>query len=253
MKKSSLILIFLSFCISEIYLSSRESICQNQIKEVLDAIATKQNSEPQFKGSSKYYFKDRNVDINLSGKDLTINFKGIQKREEGDLKVVYTANFYDKDTIGVDYIQHLITEPPLYSYSIEFSGEEAQKKINWKVKIQENNNRDQIVQIQAKATLNYKTEILVYNSFSFKYEKKEEKIYEFKNKLKEDENPRAETWIFWLIFGGMLGSVVLTYIVMTIYFAAKGLTGRTTVQVDNMKSGLVSNDSVTSSTKKEDA
>ena len=43
MKKSSLILIFLSFCISDIYLSSTESKCQNQIKDVLDEITTKKN------------------------------------------------------------------------------------------------------------------------------------------------------------------------------------------------------------------
>ena len=251
MKKSSLILIFLSFCISDIYLSSTESKCQNQIKDVLDEITAKKKSEPQFKGSSKYYFKDRNVDNNLSGMDLTINFNGIQTREEGDLNVIYTANFYDKDTIGIDYIQHLIRDPPLYSYSIQFSGEEAKKYINWKVKIQENDNRAQIVQIQAKATLNYKTEVLAYNTFSFTYEKKEEKIYDFKNVLKdEEEKPRAETWIFWLIFGGMVGSVVLTYIVMTIFFAARGQTGRPSVQADNMNSGLVSNnDSVADSTK----
>ena len=54
MKKSSLILIFLSFCISDIYLSSTERKCQNQIKDILDEITTKKKSEPQFKGSSKY-------------------------------------------------------------------------------------------------------------------------------------------------------------------------------------------------------
>ena len=246
MKKSSLILIFLSFCISEIYLSSRESICQDQIKEVLDVITTKKKAEPQFKGNSKYYLNDRNVEINLSEKDLTINFNGIQTREEGDLNVIYTANFYDKDTIGIDYIQHLITEPPLYSHSIQFSGEEAKKKINWKLKIQENDNRAQIVQIQAKATLNYKTEILVYNTFSFTYE---EKIYEFKNELKDDKPKVKRTFEFWLICGGMIGAVILTYIVMTIFFAVRGQTGRPSVQVNSVKSGLVSNDSVTDSSK----
>lgn len=252
MKKSSLILIFLSFCISEIYLSSRESMCQDQIKEVLDEISTKKKSEPQFKGNSKYYFIDRNVEINLSEKDLTINFNGIQTKEEGDLNVIYTANFYDKDTIGIDYIQHLITEPPLYSNSIEFSGEEAKKIINWKLKIQENFSRAQLVQIQAKATLNYKTEILVYNTFSFTYEKKEEKIYKFKSELKDGDKPKVKrTFEFWLIFGGMIGVVILTYIVMTIVFAVRGQTGRPSVQVNNMKSGLVTNESVADSSKNE--
>ena len=247
MKKSSFILIFLSFAISEINLKGvgEEKICLNQIKEVLDEITTKKKSEPQFKSTSKYYFANRNVDINLSGLDLTINFRGIQTREEGDLKVIYTANFYDKETIGIDYIQNLITEPPLYSYSIPFSGYEAKKDINWKVKVQDNDNRVQIVQIQAKATLNDKTEILVYNSFTFRYEKGEEK-YEFKNDLKDDEEKGKKTrkFEFWLIFGGMLGIVCLTYIVMTIYFAARGLTGRASVQAKNMKSGLVTEESI---------
>ena len=247
MKKSSFILIFLSFVISVINLKGvgEEKICLNQIKEVLDEITTKKKSEPQFKSTSKYYFANRNVDINLSGLDLTINFRGIQTREEGDLKVIYTANFYDKETIGIDYIQNLITEPPLYSYSISFSGYEAKKDINWKVKVQDNDNRVQIVQIQAKATLNDKTEILVYNSFTFTYEKGEEK-YEFKNDLKDDEEKGKKTrkFEFWLIFGGMLGIVCLTYIVMTIYFAARGLTGRASVQAKNMKSGLVTDESI---------
>ena len=249
MKKSSLILIFLSFCINEIYLSSRENICPDQIKEILDVITTKKKSKPQFKGSSKYYFNDRNVEINLSKKDLTINFNGIQTREEGDLNVIYTANFYDKDTIVIDYIQHLMTEPPLYSNSIQFSGEEAKNKINWKLKIQENDNRAQIVQIQAKATLNYKTEILVYNTFSFTYGKKEEKIYEFKNELNDDKPKVKRTFEFWLIFGGMNGAVILTYIVMTIFFAVRGQTGRPSAQVGNMKSNLVTEDSVVDSSK----
>ena len=247
MKKSSFILIFLSFVISGINLkeAGEEKMCLNQIKEVLDEITTKKKSEPQFKSTSKYYFANRNVDINLSDLDLTINFRGIQTREEGDLKVIYTANFYDKETIGIDYIQHLLTDPPLYSYSISFSGYEAKKDINWKVKVQDNDNRVQIVQIQAMATLNDKTEILVYNSFTFRYEKGEKK-YEFKNDLKEDEEKgkKSKKVEFWVIFGGMLGIVCLTYIVMTIYFAAKGLTGRPSVQVNNMKSAVVTNESI---------
>lgn len=247
MKKSSFILIFLSFVISGINLkeAGEEKMCLNQIKEVLDEITTKKKSEPQFKSTSKYYFANRNVDINLSDLDLTINFRGIQTREEGDLKVIYTANFYDKETIGIDYIQHLITDPPLYSYSISFSGYEAKKDINWKVKVQDNDNRVQIVQIQAMATLNDKTEILVYNSFTFRYEKGEKK-YEFKNDLKEDEEKgkKSKKVEFWVIFGGMLGIVCLTYIVMTIYFAAKGLTGRPSVQVNNMKSAVVTEESI---------
>jgi len=247
MKKSSFILIFLSFVISGINLkeTGEEKMCLNQIKEVLDEITTKKKSEPQFKSTSKYYFANRNVDINLSDLDLTINFRGIQTREEGDLKVIYTANFYDKETIGIDYIQHLLTDPPLYSYSISFSGYEAKKDINWKVKVQDNDNRVQIVQIQAMATLNDKTEILVYNSFTFRYEKGEKK-YEFKNDLKEDEEKgkKSKKVEFWVIFGGMLGIVCLTYIVMTIYFAAKGLTGRPSVQVNNMKSAVVTDESI---------
>ena len=254
MKKSSFILIFLSFVISGINLkeAGEEKMCLNQIKEVLDEITTKKKSEPQFKSTSKYYFANRNVDINLSDLDLTINFRGIQTREEGDLKVIYTANFYDKETIGIDYIQHLLTDPPLYSYSISFSGYEAKKDINWKVKVQDNDNRVQIVQIQAMATLNDKTEILVYNSFTFRYEKGEKK-YEFKNDLKEDEEKgkKSKKVEFWVIFGGMLGIVCLTYIVMTIYFAAKGLTGRPSVQVNNMKSAVVTDESIGGNSKSE--
>ena len=77
--------------------------------------------------------------------------------------------------------------------------------------------------------------MLAYNSFIFKY-----------GKEKQDR-----TFEFWLIFGGMNGIVILTFIVMTIYFACKGQLGRPSVQVKKMQAGLVSGDSVADSSNPE--
>ena len=73
--------------------------------------------------------------------------------------------------------------------------------ISWEIEIQENNKKEQIVQLIAEASSKEKTERFVYDSFTFTYglEKKEDKTFEF-----------------WLIFGGFVGIVILTFCVMII-------------------------------------
>ena len=109
-----------------------------------------------------------------------MNFTGIYESESGnispDFKVIYTANFYDKEKLGIDEIKaELQWETPLYNYSIVKIGEETKDKINWVVNINKNEQREQIVQVKAEAILEDNKEVYIYNSFIFKYSEKKEK------------------------------------------------------------------------------
>lgn len=236
MKKSSLFLLILSFFFIDANLKKCGEECPDQIKEILDEITEKKNSLAQFKESGNYYFTNKNVKVNRTSLKLTMNFDGIQTRtEEKDFNVVYTAKFYDREKLGIYIINDYIQEPSLYNYSIAFSGDEAKKNIDWEVEIQKNDEKYQIVQIDVNANSSAGSEMLAYNSFTFKY-----------GKEKQDR-----TFEFWLIFGCMNGIVVLTFIAMTIYFACKGELGRPSVQAKKMQAGLVSGDSVADSSNPE--
>ena len=234
--ESSLFLLILSFFIIDTNLKKCGEECPDQIKEILDEITEKKNSLAQFKESGNYYFTNKNVKVNRTSLKLTMNFDGIQTRtEEKDFNVVYTAKFYDREKLGIYIINDYIQEPSLYNYSIAFSGDEAKKNIDWEVEIQKNDEKYQIVQIDVNANSSAGSEMLAYNSFTFKY-----------GKEKQDR-----TFEFWLIFGCMNGIVVLTFIAMTIYFACKGELGRPSVQAKKMQAGLVSGDSIADSSNPE--
>jgi len=234
--KFSLFLLILSFFIIDANLKKCGEECPDQIKEILDEITEKKNSLAQFKESGNYYFTNKNVKVNRTSLKLTMNFDGIQTRtEEKDFNVVYTAKFYDREKLGIYIINDYIQEPSLYNYSIAFSGDEAKKNIDWEVEIQKNDEKYQIVQIDVNANSSAGSEMLAYNSFTFKY-----------GKEKQDR-----TFEFWLIFGCMNGIVVLTFIAMTIYFACKGELGRPSVQAKKMQAGLVSGDSIADSSNPE--
>ena len=88
--------------------------------------------------------------------------------------------------------------------------EEIQDKISWELEIQENEDNEQVVQLIAEASSKEKTERFMYDSFTFahKQEKKDDK---------DDKKEKVDkTFEFWLIFGGFVGIVILTFCVMTI-------------------------------------
>ena len=200
---------------------------------------------------SEYNFKYENIDstiCNLKNMNKNIEFIAIKsifisfynmtcEFIQKYLEIIeynkknQTNEYFIFEYIINDYIQ----EPSLYNYSIAFSGDEAKKNIDWEVEIQKNDEKYQIVQIDVNANSSAGSEMLAYNSFTFKY-----------GKEKQDR-----TFEFWLIFGCMNGIVVLTFIAMTIYFACKGELGRPSVQAKKMQAGLVSGDSIADSSNPE--
>ena len=203
MKKSFLIIISFLFIFITSKKCKEKRICSNHIDEEI------QNFQEQDKNNNlKYNLANKNIDFSLEGKKLTMNFNGITKPSNlqnpfDDFKVIYIVRFFDKETLGIDNIQAIIElEKPLYRFAMIKLDDEIQDKLSWEVEVQENNKKEQIVQLIAEASSKEKTERFVYDSFTFTYglEKKEDKTFEF-----------------WLIFGGFVGMIIITYCVMTLY------------------------------------
>ena len=72
------------------------------------------------------------------------------------------------------------------------------------VDIEKNDEKDQVVQLVAEASSKDGTERFMYDSFIFHYDSSDNKKF-----------------IFWLIYGGMMGIVLLTYCAMHIYIFFK--------------------------------
>ena len=203
MKKSFLIIISFLFIFINSKKCKEKRICSNHVDEEI------QNVQEQDKNNNlEYNLANKNIDFSLEGKKLTMNFNGITKPSNlqnpfDDFKVIYIVRFFDKETLGIDNIQAIIElEKPLYRFAMIKLEDEIQDKLSWEVEIQENDKKEQIVQLIAEASSKEKTERFVYNSFTFTYglEKKEDKTFEF-----------------WLIFGGFVGMIIITYCVMTLY------------------------------------
>jgi hypothetical protein len=203
MKKSFLIIISFLFIFITSKKCKEKRICSNHVDEEI------QNFQEQDKNNNlKYNLANKNIDFSLEGKKLTMNFNGITKPSNlqnpfDDFKVIYIVRFFDKETLGLDNIQAIIElEKPLYRFAMIKLDDEIQDKLSWEVEVQENNKKEQIVQLIAEASSKEKTERFVYDSFTFTYglEKKEDKTFEF-----------------WLIFGGFVGMIIITYCVMTLY------------------------------------
>ena len=203
MKKSFLIIISFLFIFITSKKCKEKRICSNHVDEET------QNFQAQDKNNNlNYNLANKNIDFSLEGKKLTMNFNGITKSSNlqnpfDDFKVIYIVRFFDKETLGIDNIQAIIElEKPLYRFAMIKLEDEIQDKLSWEIEIQENNKKEQIVQLIAEASSKEKTERFVYDSFTFTYglEKKEDKTFEF-----------------WLIFGGFVGMIIITYCVMTLY------------------------------------
>ena len=192
---------------------------------------TEKNPSGYITDKLKYYQKDKNITNSLDKLKLNMNFTGIYESESGsispDFKVIYTANFYDKEKLGIDEIKaELLWETPLYNYSLVKIGEETKDKINWIVNIKENNNKEQIVQVVAEALLEDNKEVYIYNSFIFNYsEKKEEKNTD-------------KTFEFWFIYFGFIGFIIITFGVIFVYFYSTIEIGRNTLMLNNISTGF---------------
>ena len=175
------------------------------------------NSKSFFSNEFKYYQTNDTIDYSLKGLKLTMNFEGIHQFESGDpdpdFQVIYTANFYNQENGAV----------LPYNYSFAKTGGEAQGKINLDVEIQKNDQKNQIVQIKAKASFNNTEENFTYKNFTIKY---------------TEEEKSDKTFEFWMIYFGFLGSIILTFGVMYVYFYATMEIGRNTLMLNNLSAGL---------------
>ena len=214
MKKSLLIfstfILFLFICINSKRCKEKKLYSNPEDESIQKFQFQEKNNEP------KYNLVNKTIDFSLEGKKLTMNFNGITKQSNlqnpfDEFKVIYIVRFYDKKTLDIDNIQAIIElEKPLYRFAMIKLEEEIQDKISWELEIQENEDNEQVVQLIAEASSKEKTERFMYDSFIFahKQEKKDDK---------DDKKEKVDkTFEFWLIFGGFVGIVILTFCVMII-------------------------------------
>ena len=172
-----------------------------------------------FSNEFKYYQPNKTIEYSLKESKLTMNFEGIHQFEseepDSEFTVNYTANFYNQENDGVF----------LYSDSLVKIGNKTKGKVNWEVDIQKNDEKNQTVEIKAEASFNDIKENFGYDTFIIKYTEKEEE--------KSDK-----TFEFWMIYFGFLGSIILTFGVMYVYFYATMEIGRNTLMLNNLSAGL---------------
>ena len=171
-----------------------------------------------FSNEFKYFQPNKTIDYSLKESKLTMNFEGIHQFEseepDSEFTVNYTANFYNQENDGA----------LLYSYSLAKKGNQTKGKVNWEVDIQKNDEKNQTVEIKAEASFNDIKENFGYDTFIIKYTKEEEKS--------------DKTFEFWMIYFGFLGSIILTFGVMYVYFYATMEIGRNTLMLNNLSAGL---------------
>ena len=172
-----------------------------------------------FSNEFKYFQPNKTIEYGLKESKLTMNFEGIHQFEseepDSEFTVNYTANFYNQENDGAF----------LYSYSLAKKGNQTKGKVNWEVDIQKNDEKNQTVEIKAEASFNDIKENFGYDTFIIKYTEKEEE--------KSDK-----TFEFWMIYFGFLGSIILTFGVMYVYFYATMEIGRNTLMLNNLSAGL---------------
>ena len=172
-----------------------------------------------FSNEFKYFQPNKTIEYSLKESKLTMNFEGIHQFEseepDSEFTVNYTANFYNQENDGAF----------LYSYSLVKIGNQTKGKVNWEVDIQKNEQKNQTVEIKAEASFNDIKENFGYDTFIIKYNEKEEE--------KSDK-----TFEFWMIYFGFLGSIILTFGVMYVYFYATMEIGRNTLMLNNLSAGL---------------
>ena len=172
-----------------------------------------------FSNEFKYFQPNKTIEYSLKESKLTMNFEGIHQFEseepDSEFTVNYTANFYNQENDGA----------LLYSYSLAKKGNQTKGKVNWEVDIQKNDEKNQTVEIKAEASFNGIKENFGYDTFIIKYTEKEEE--------KSDK-----TFEFWMIYFGFLGSIILTFGVMYVYFYATMEIGRNTLMLNNLSAGL---------------
>ena len=182
----------------------------------------------------QYSMPNKNIDFSHENLEMTLKFDGINQYQSDypkiDYRVTYIANFYDKESLGIDNIQTVITgvEPLYRKYLVKF-GNETNDKIEWDIEIEKNDDKTQVLQVIAEASYLGTTETYFYNPIYFKH--KIEKTTEF-----------------WVIFCGFIGMICLTFCGMFVYFLIGKKEDSTTIDInEDLNSGIV-RDSTTKST-----
>ena len=176
-----------------------------------------------------YLNSERNIENTIDGLNLQMNFNPIRECQSGctyhqDFTVKYVAKFYDKEKLNMDSIGSiLVDEEPLYEKSLTKLGDEKEK-INWEFKIEENDGKEQIVQIIGYASYEDNEEIFIYNSFKTKYEKV----------------TKDRTFEFWVILFSFIGIIIITFGVMYVYIYAQLEIGRRTLMMNNVNNTNIS-------------
>ena len=222
--------LFISFFLSNIGTKKCfGSECPNiEIKEETKKVEEKKLGE-------QYVMENKNIDFSQDNLQITLKFDGITQYQSDypkvDYRVTYIANFYDKESLGINNIQAIVTgvEPLYREYLVKF-GNETRDRIEWDIEIEKNDDKTQVVQVVAEASYLGTTETYFYNSLYFKH--KNEKTTEF-----------------WVIFCGFIGMILLTFCGMFVYFLITGKKENSdTIDInEDMNSGIV-RDSTTKST-----
>ena len=168
-----------------------------------------------------------------------MKYKRIRECESGctyheNFQVKYVAKFYDKEKLNMDSIKTiLLDEEFLYENELTVYGDNK-TQIDWSLQIQENDGKDQIVQIIGYASYEDDEEIFIYDSFTFKYEV-----------VKKDR-----TFEFYIILFSFVGIVIITFGVMYVYIYAKLEIGRRTIMMNSANNiSLIQNPSNRTSSK----
>jgi hypothetical protein len=237
-----LFIIFISFLSLNIY-SKRCSKCNTCLND-LDSFTQKNSnsiSQAQYKDNLQYYQKDKTITTTFDKLKLKMNFNSIHQTEsdnpDPNFKVNYILNFYDKEKLDIDEINAVLErEKPLYKREYVKKGNETKGSINWEVDIEKNEQKEQIAQLIANASLgDNNNEIYIYNSFRFTYKE---------NKEEEEKKKEDNTFGFMLIFFCYLGCIIITFGAMYVYFYATIEIGRNTLVQYNISAGF--NDSISS-------
>jgi hypothetical protein len=220
--------LFFAILISFILFNIKSKKCLDN--KCPDSETLKDIPKSEIKSSLKYYFANKNINFSQANTKLTLEFDGISQYESEDPNIDYTvtyiANFYDKESLGINNVQAKIQGiKPLYREHLVKFGEETKERINWEIEIKKNDEKIQLVQVIAQANYLGNTQEFCYNNFYFKY--KVDRYLEF-----------------WIIFCGFVGIICLTFCCMFIYIIfAKKDERRPSIGITDLNSGLVDRES----------
>ena len=184
--------------------------------------------------NEKYGIKDTKINLEQNEGMLFINFSGINQIEKDEnitnIKTDFDIKIFDKNTLeslyeniyAYIYDYKNIEDKALTSKTMKRKGATIQSDMFVKLEPNQNNNKEQILLINAKVYNedNEKEEIIHYEFLIFKI--KEQKTEEEKEEEKV-ENHRKDNQILLFIFMGIfIGLILITFIIIFVYLKCCG-------------------------------